>query len=391
MKLDNGGRLARPRAAYVHIPFCISKCHYCDFNSYPGLETFFDSYTRAIIREIEQTAADTETVPDDALDTVYFGGGTPTILDAGQLGEIFGAVDKNLHIRPDAEVTLEANPGTVDLSKLERLRGLGFNRLSLGVQSLDDEFLALIGRAHSAEQARAAYRAAREAGFDNVGIDLIFALPGQSLRHWERTLEQAVELHPEHLSLYELTIEEGTRFAEMCAGGELELPDEDDQLAMYEMAIEKITSAGYEHYEVSNFALPGYWSMHNQVYWRNEPYFGFGAGATSYVNGERLRRVENPRTYISAVESGGHAVESSECLEGRALLAETVIQGLRMLQGIDMYKIRQETGTSIAHEFAPEVSRLRDRGLVEIDGNYLRVTRQGLLLLNDVAGEFVRV
>jgi len=375
----------RPHAAYVHIPFCLSKCHYCDFESFAGLEPIYDDYVRALILEIERTPPGSV-----AMQSVYFGGGTPTLLSAEQLAAILRAIEDHLRIVPDAEVTIEANPGTVDESKLAQLRGPKFNRISLGVQSFDDEFLVRLGRAHTAREAFTAYGAARAAGFGNVGIDLIFALPGQSPPHWEMTLDTALDLGPEHVSLYELSIERGTRFADLCASGLLELPDEDIRLEMYETAIARLTSAGYEHYEVSNFARPGFRSRHNQVYWRNEPFYGFGAGATSYVGGIRAHRIADPRAYIEATLCGSSPVDSSEQLTGRAQVAETIMLGLRMLDGIELYKIAADTGTDVLVEFADEIAGLADRGLVEVSGGVLRVTHQGLLLLNDVSQEFMR-
>ena len=414
----------RPLAAYVHIPFCVSKCWYCDFNSYAGLEPIFDDYVHALITEIERTASlfppyeggteggsDLEGTPappggpsgaSGPLDSVYFGGGTPTVLTARQLADILDTIRRTLRIAPDCEVTVEANPGTVDDAKLSALREAGFNRLSLGVQSFDDEFLQSIGRAHTSAQALDAYAAARKAGFENVGIDLMFALPGQTVEHWRETLDTAIELNPEHVSLYELSIEEGTRFAELCADGEITLVDEDTRIEMYELAETMLGRGalllgrdlqsrpkGYEHYEVSNFALPGFRSRHNTTYWLNQPYYGFGAGATSYINGTRARRVAHARDYIAAVTSGSDAIESSETLGPRPRLGETIVLGLRMLEGVDLARVRSETGFDPLAEYAPQIDRLTHRGLIEITDTRLRVTHEGLLLLNDVAGEFV--
>ncbi|MCE5198984.1 MAG: radical SAM family heme chaperone HemW [Armatimonadota bacterium] len=389
MTVNNSTCDVPPEAAYVHVPFCLSKCHYCDFNSYAGMQAIFDDYANALMTEIKRTGSEFDTTQSRPLDSVYFGGGTPTVLSADILGTILATIDETLHLSPDAEITIEANPGTVDEYKLVELQQRKFNRLSLGIQSFDDEFLAKIGRVHTADQAITAYHLARQAGFKNVGLDLIFALPGQTLEHWSRTLDTAIQLSPEHVSLYELSIEEGTRFADLCAQGRLELPDEDTQLAMYELAISKITSAGYEHYEVSNFARPGFRSRHNQVYWRNDPYYAFGAGATSYVHCVRARRVGSPAEYIQAIYLGSDGIEFSERLTGRALVAETIIQGLRMLDGIRLSKISQKYFTDIASEFAVVIQRLQERGLVELVGDCLRVTHNGLLLLNDVAQEFI--
>jgi len=352
------------------------------------MESVFADYVRALIAEIRRSADGGHGEPL-LLDTVYFGGGTPTVLPVSDLSGILNAVRQSSGIAPDAEVTIEANPGTVDLPKLAELREAGFNRLSLGVQSLDDDFLQSIGRAHTRQQALDAYEAAHQAGFDNVGIDLIFALPGQSLAHWEHTLETALALSPKHISLYELSIEEGTRFAQLCADGKLQPLDEETQLAMYELAIAKLTEAGYEHYEVSNFAMPGFRSRHNTVYWLNHSYYGFGAGATSYVAGIRARRIADPRVYAAAIESGSDAMEFSETLDDRARLGETIVQGLRMTEGVEIQRVERETGLDPLREYASQIAELKARGLIEIADGRLRVTHAGLLLLNDVSREFV--
>lgn len=376
-----------PKAAYIHVPFCISKCGYCDFNSFPGMESLFDDYVDALIREIIRTGREQQHA--NRLDSVYFGGGTPTVLPTDKLINILAAIGDTFGLAEDCEITLEANPGTVDQRKLARLRSAGFNRLSLGVQSLDDEFLSEIGRIHTAREALDAYVWARSSGFANISIDLIFALPRQTLEHWKSALNTVVSMDPEHISLYELSIEEGTKFAELCAKGQLDLPDEELRLEMYEAAIAMLTAAGYEHYEVSNFARPGFRSRHNQIYWRNEPYFGFGAGATSYVNGVRSVRVSDPRRYVEAINREEDPVESSECLTGRRRLAETLIQGLRLLEGVDLRRFRDDTGVDAIDAFHEEISSLVRNGLVEVSEDRLRVTHKGLLLMNDVAVELI--
>jgi len=373
-----------PRAAYIHIPFCVSKCSYCDFNSYPGMESIYEQYVQSLIAEINKTPP-----CDEQMRSIYIGGGTPTVLSAVHLSDILAAVENIQPLSKDLEVTLEANPGTVDEHKLAQLYESKFNRLSIGVQSLDDDFLALLGRAHTSEQAIDVYNAARSAGFSNISIDLIFALPGQMTDHWSHTLDSAIALNPEHISLYELTIEEGTKFSQLCAAGRLSLPSEDSQIDMYELAIGKMKATGYEHYEVSNFAKPGFRCSHNQVYWQNEPYYGFGAGATSYIAGDRSLRIGNPKNYISAIDSGGDAIESTEHLTGRKYLAETLIQSLRMLDGVNMKKLSERTDADVSVEFAPQIDSLISRGLLEWSDSILKVTHQGLLLLNDVSQEFL--
>ncbi|MGC8862585.1 MAG: radical SAM family heme chaperone HemW [Armatimonadota bacterium] len=374
-----------PRSAYVHIPFCVSKCYYCDFESFAGLQDLFDDYVRALILEIESSVQ----AGEQGLETVYFGGGTPTLFAARDLASVLGALDRRFGTLPEAEITIEANPGTVDALSLAEIRATGFNRLSLGVQSFDDGMLTRIGRAHTSREALAAYKSARSAGFENIGIDLIFALPGQSADLWQDTLDQAVGLSPEHISLYELTIEHGTRLAQMRAEGLLDLPDEDSKLRMYEAAIETLASAGYEHYEVSNFARPGFRSKHNQAYWRNEPCYGFGSGATSYIAGTRAHRLSDPTEYIERVLSGGNPVDNAEQLTGRARAAETLVLGLRMLDGVDIDRVQAQTGIDVLNEFSKEIAELVERGLVVLVDRHLKVTHRGLLLLDDVAQEFL--
>ncbi|MCX8052775.1 MAG: radical SAM family heme chaperone HemW [Armatimonadetes bacterium] len=383
-----------PRAAYVHIPFCISKCHYCGFDSFAGLDWLFDDYVRALITEIELMSPtpndlNDETENSEELESVYIGGGTPTVLRPELLIKILEALKSRFGIATDAEITVEANPGTVDKPKLLKLADAGFNRISIGAQSFDDSILSQIGRAHNSGDTLDAYQAAREAGFANIGIDLIFGLPGQSIHQWIADLETALTLHPEHVSLYELTIEDRTMFARMRAEGLLATPDEDAATEMYETAIARLISAGFDHYEVSNFAQPGFRSRHNQVYWRNEPYYGFGAAATSYVGGIRARRVADPVSYVKRILSVSEVIEYSENLTGRNRLGETLMLGLRMLEGVDLNRVEADTGLDIMHEFAEEVLSLIERELLELDGRRLRVTHRGLLLLDDVSKVFV--
>ncbi|MFN2225688.1 MAG: radical SAM family heme chaperone HemW, partial [Anaerolineae bacterium] len=256
---------------YVHIPFCQSRCRYCDFNTYAGLEGLFETYVRALVREI--TLAGTARVS-----SVYIGGGTPTVLPLLSLIQILDAIQAGFDLAADAEVTIEANPGTVEAGTLAALRVRGVNRLSLGVQSFADGELRRLGRIHTAEQAAAGLAAARQAGFDNVSLDLIFGLPGQALADWRFSLECALALEPEHLSLYALSVEAGTPLARDIARGHLPMPDPDLAAEMYEMAAEVNAQAGYQHYEISNWARGwGRQCRHNLIYWRNEPYLGLGA------------------------------------------------------------------------------------------------------------------
>jgi len=265
----------------------------------------------------------------------------------------------------------------------------GFNRLSVGVQAFDDTLLMALDRFHTAGEAENALTMARQAGFTNLNLDLMFGLPLQTMTHWQATLERALALGTEHLSLYALTLEAGTRFERLYAGGKLELPDEDDELAMYERSIEILTAAGYEHYEVSNFARPGFRSRHNQVYWRNKEYLGFGPGAVSYVGGRRWKRERLPNRYTEKVETGQDLSVESEALDEAGTLGETLMLGLRLRDGLPMQNIRDRFGVEPLTRFAPQIENLTRRGLLEIRNDVLRLTHSGLLLANDALSEFL--
>ena len=300
--LDDEGRDETMDAIglYVHIPFCRAKCAYCDFNSYAGLEHLFAPYVRALAREIELAG---RRHPLQA-QTIYLGGGTPTVLPLDLLGEVLAACRRAFQVPEGAEVTVEANPGTVDGDYLAGLLSLGINRLSLGVQSFDEGELRLLGRIHTAREAVEACHLAREVGFDNLNLDLIYGIPRQTLAGWRETLRQALDLHPDHLSLYALTLEEHTPLAQRIARGEVPAPDDDLAAEMYVLAEETLAEAGYVHYEISNWARPGRQCRHNLTYWRNQPYLGFGAGAHSYFRGVRWWNVSSPEEYIARLMQG---------------------------------------------------------------------------------------
>ena len=272
---------------YVHIPFCVRKCAYCDFNSYSGYsDAHIARYVRALTQEIRQAA------PVFPADTIFFGGGTPTAIPAADEAALLRAVLEALPVTLDAEITTEANPGTMDVAHLAVLREAGFNRISFGVQSFDAGLLKTLDRIHSADEARYAVKAARAAGFENVSIDLMFGLPRQTLKQWQDTLEQALNLATDHLSLYSLIVEEGTGFYTMQQKGRLPLPSDDLAADMYEIAVQTAQSAGYGQYEIANFARPGRECRQNLHYWRNQPYYGFGCGAVAYLHGARRMNVK---------------------------------------------------------------------------------------------------
>ena len=382
----------RSVAVYVHIPFCAKHCAYCDFNTYVerAQSSLVQATIAAIQRDIERTGQELAAQGDPmVVPTVFFGGGTPTFLQGEHLAAILRTVQDNFAVAPNAEISSEANPGSSDATKFAAMRAAGFSRLSIGVQSFDDGLLIALDRFHTAGEAERALQAARDAGFTNLNLDLMFGLPKQNLPLWEATLERALSLGTEHLSLYALTLEPGTRFERLEAGGKLDLPDEDVELSMYERSIALLTAAGLEHYEVSNFARPGHRSQHNQVYWRNEEYLGIGPGAVSYLDGRRWKRERLPARYNAKVEAGADLAVESECLNAEGALGETMMLGLRLRDGLPLQSVRERFAVEPLTHFAPQIARLQAEGLLTLAEDTLRLTHRGLLFANDALGVFL--
>jgi len=374
-----------PIGCYVHIPFCVRKCAYCDFNSYSGYtDAHISRYVHALTQEIRQTP------PQEAIDTVFFGGGTPTAIPAANESALLKAVLDTLPVTPGAEITTEANPGTMDVAHLEVLRAAGFNRISFGVQSFDPGLLQTMDRIHTVEEAKNAVRAARAAGFENVSIDLMFALPRQTLTQWRDTLDQALALGTDHLSLYSLIVEEGTGFYTLQQKGRLPLPDDDTAAEMYEIALSAAHSAGYAQYEISNFARPGRESRHNLHYWRNESYYGFGCGSVAYLNGARRMNIKAPVKYAEAIENKWDLTLSIETLTAEESMAETMMLGLRLTaEGVDIAQFQARFGKDPRTQYAAEIETYSRRGLLEVCGNALRLTPPGFFLASEVMVAFV--
>ncbi len=372
-----------PVALYIHIPFCRSRCTYCAFNTYAGLEPLIPTYGEALCAEIRAA-------PSVPACTIYFGGGTPPTLPPDILARILQCLREHFPLSPDAEITLEANPGMVDYAYLQVARGLGVNRLSLGVQSVHQDELRLLGRRHTWEEAVVAVEAARAVGLDNVNLDLIYGLPGQTLSRWQETLEAARSLDPDHLSLYALTLEEGTPLQERVARGEVPPPDDDTAAEMYEWAEAWLAQAGYVHYELSNWARSErHFCRHNLTYWYNEPYLGLGAGASSWWGGRRWTNVRHPEEYIRRLAAGQSVTEEIEEIPLRLEMGETMMMGLRLVAGVSDARFRARFGTGLAEVFGAELSRLAGQGLMEWDGQTARLTPRGRLLGNWVFREFI--
>lgn len=384
--------MAEALSLYLHIPFCTAKCGYCDFNSYAGQEHMIPSYTQTLLREAQLWRKATK---DRPIATVFLGGGTPSLLPLEGVNELFGGLRDVFAFEPDAEVTLEANPGSLDEAYLRGLLDAGINRLSIGVQSLHDDELRALDRLHSADDARAAYRAARAAGYANVNLDLIFGLSEQPLERWQATLEEALELRPEHLSLYALTVEEGTPLANAVARGRTPAPDPDNQADQYEWTQERLAQAGYEQYEISNWSLPGYRCRHNLTYWDCREYLGLGAGAHSYLNGVRFSTAKLPEAYASLVDeswsnaqSGGDTpmrqVVSGETITPQLAMSDTLILGLRLLEGVRVERFVERYGRDPFDAFGPQLRESIELGLLELSDGYLRLTERGRFLANEV-------
>jgi oxygen-independent coproporphyrinogen-3 oxidase len=372
---------------YLHFPFCISKCPYCDFNSYQLKEdNQISSYISALYQEI---TAYSRKLKKSNIKTIYLGGGTPTILSGVQIYNILEFCKDKFTIDKDAEITIEANPGTLDGEKIKLLLESGINRLSLGAQSFNNIFLEKLGRIHNTQDIVDSYSLAREIGFSNINIDIMFALPDQTTEDLQVTLKKAVSLKPDHLSLYNLTIKPGTEYYKKYKRGKLKLPTEDEEVDMYNRVINYLEESGFEHYEIANFARPYKRSMHNQIYWQNKPYLGIGAGAYSFIKGYRYMNYENPERYIKEIMSGKLPVDNGEKLSLRKRMIETVILSLRTKDGVGYKKFKTRFGVNLNDIFSEQIKKMVNLGLLEKNNYRLKLTKKGIFLANTVFREFV--
>lgn len=366
---------------YVHIPFCVTRCSYCDFATTRYRREFAERYVRAVVREIESFPLDVSL----EVDSLYFGGGTPSTLEPEQIERLIAAVRARFRLLAGAEVTMEIDPATADRQRLSAYRWLGVSRASVGAQTFDDEELARLRRAHKAADTIALIADLRAAGFAEINLDLIAGLPGQALAAWRRDLDRAIELRPEHMSLYLLEVHERTPLARQIASGARPAPDEDAAAQMYAFMIERLEEAGYEHYEISNFCLPGCRARHNLKYWTGAPVYGFGCSAHSF-DGHK-RRWSNERTterYMQMVEERGQAVVEWFELDDEAARAEALFLGLRLMSGFDLRAYAARFGRDVLRERADEIARLREAGLIELEDHHLRLTDKGAVLSNEV-------
>ncbi len=383
--------MSKQAGLYIHIPFCARKCAYCNFNTTDFFDDLADNYIRALETEIVFWGARLveELSKKLSIDTIYFGGGTPSIVEAGQLARIIAACQSAFDVSRDAEITVEINPSTFSRQKIEGWRDAGINRASVGVQSFLDRELVSLSRTHTAADARQTVDALREAGFANISLDLIAGLPHQTLKDWEFNLCEALRLRPEHLSLYLLEIKEGTQLYAEIKRNRQPRPDDDLAAEMYRMISKATGGEGYEHYEISNFALDHLRSRHNMKYWTDAPFYGMGCGAHSYDGRARWVNILRTESYIDSIAGNGFAIGERRELSLEDRASEALFMGLRLREGIDLAAFRREFSIDVADRYRDELENLAEAGLVEMRDDRLRLTLEGMLLSNEVFVNFV--
>lgn len=363
---------------YIHIPFCMKKCIYCDFFSVPYDDALALKYITAVAHELEIRKG-----LAGELTTVYIGGGTPTTVPTLSLSNVLKKIKDSFMLSPDAEITIEANPGTIDKEKARALSDAGVNRFSVGAQSFNDNALKLLGRIHTFEDVIKAVAAVRYADIANISIDLIYGIPGQTMEAWSHTLGMAVELSPEHISAYELTPEKGTPLHESIRRGELEKPPEEVIIEMYFRAIDRLAESGYRHYEISNFAKPGSQCRHNLNYWKRGQYVGIGAGAHSFIGDRRIKNVSDIGVYMHALQKGDLAIEESVEISCEEAIRESIFLGLRKTEGLNIREFKEDLGIDVVKAAAD----LINEELLVSDRDFLRLTRNGIVVSNAVITE----
>lgn len=371
----------KPTSAYVHIPFCTQICYYCDFSKVFIKNQPVDAYLEALIKEFESYQI-------NSLKTLYIGGGTPTAITAKQLDYLLRHLQQHLQLDQLEEFTIEANPGDLTEDKIAVLRQSAVNRISLGVQTFNDKQLKQIGRSHTEAQIYTTIASLKEAGFQNMSIDLIYALPGQTMQQVKENVAKALALDIPHLSLYSLILEHHTVFMNKMRRGKLHLPTEDLEAEMFEYIISEMEASGFEHYEISNFTKPGFESRHNLMYWNNDEYFGCGAGASGYLNGIRYRNRVPIQHYLKAV-ADGNARLSEEVLTKEEMMEEELFLGLRKKSGVSVSRFQEKFGLSFESRYGPVVRELQNQGLLVKDKDFVRMTKKGLFLGDSVAEKFI--
>ena len=373
------------KGIYIHIPFCVHKCIYCDFLSAPADDDVKYAYTKALINEIRNTA---DRQVKDKIKSIFFGGGTPSVLPDCCIVDILMAVRDCFDISDDAEITMECNPGTVNESRLSEYRAAGVNRLSFGLQSTDNNELKMLGRIHTFEQFAESFRLARNAGFNNINVDLMSAIPGQTEATLENTFDKVMALQPEHISVYSLILEDGTYLADNIDKFP-PVPDEDEDRRMYHMTKERLHSAGYERYEISNYSRPGYECRHNLLYWNRGEYYGFGCSAAGFIGNERYSDIRDVKKYIELNGDIEKLHENIEILTKEDAMEEFMFLGLRKIAGVDVMDFQRRFGVPIENVYAKEIEHNIDKGLLIRQGDILKLTEYGIDICNTVMSDFI--
>lgn len=394
----------QPTSLYIHIPFCAQKCAYCDFVSFRSDPAFRSAYMNTLCKEIalygisaendaqleNDTQSGNETYAKKRiLHTIFIGGGTPSLLTKDEIEQLGSALNRVFELAEIEEFTIEANPGTLDEDKLKAWKRLGVNRISMGVQSMDDILLKKLGRIHTASEARQSYTLLRQLGFDNINLDIMFGLPGQTIENLLQTLDKIIELGPEHISAYSLKIEEGTPFDALYSKGLIEVPSEDTERQMYHALIHKLASAGYNQYEISNFSKPGKTCAHNLVYWKGAPYYAFGLAAHGYVDGVRTGNYADWPSYKAQVEVGKKPIESRESISEAEAAFEYIMLGLRLNEGVDLKAYEEQFGMSILESYKMVIEKQTQQNTLIIEKGYMKLTGYGMDIANVVIAEFM--
>ena len=383
------------KGIYIHIPFCVHKCIYCDFLSAPADDAVKYAYTKALINEI-RNMADKQVIDKqindnqtrDKITSIFFGGGTPSVLPDGCIADILMAVRDCFDIEDDAEITMECNPGTVNESRLSEYRAAGVNRLSFGLQSADNNELKMLGRIHTFEQFVESFRLARKAGFNNINVDLMSAIPGQTEATLENTFDKVMALQPEHISVYSLILEDGTYLADNIDKFP-PVPDEDEDWRMFHMTNERLHSAGYERYEISNYSRKGFECRHNLLYWNRGEYYGFGCSAAGFIGNERYSDIRDVKKYIELNGDIEKLHENIEILTKEDAIEEFMFLGLRKMAGVDVMDFQRRFGVPIENVYAKEIEHNVDKGLLIRQGDMLKLTEYGIDICNTVMSDFI--
>jgi len=372
---------------YLHIPYCERKCGYCDFNSHPIKGEQPEDYPTAILKEIEWASKSVES--EHEVPTIFFGGGTPTSLPAEDLAKILDGCFRFFNVAINAEITVEANPGTITPGYFKQIRNAGFNRVSIGAQSFIPHELELLERIHGPEAIGRTIEQAKNEGFDNVSVDLMFALPNQTLDDWDYSLKQAIQLNPNHISAYNLTFEPKTAFYSYLESGKLIPPDDERQLTLFKHTLKSMAEAGYDQYEISNFAKSGKECRHNINYWHNGNYIGLGAGASGYWGGKRRKNINSPVKYIEQTLKSGQAIDFEETPDQNTSIGETMMLGLRLSDGIHLGDFENRYGVSLSDQFPKQLKYLKSEDLIQMNESHIRLSKKGFFLADSVILEFM--